>query len=192
MVYIPMERKCPVFRGKTGISMSDWLERCNLACVDAICVIFRKLTSYMITWKVKPGMRSNIYPGQITRTLRKLSLCSKSCMIVIHILHFYYKKQQEGKMLQEFFCLMEKVVRHVPDAMPNTKRLLRDQFVEHDCALCRELKQFVQCYPVNTLLDERREAISWEKEGRPGDEEPELLHSFCLWVAVWASGSIFR
>lgn len=48
--------------------------------------------------------------------------------------------------------------------------LLLDQFVEHvcDCALHRELKQFVQCHPDATLLEVRSEAIRWEQEGMPG------------------------
>lgn len=65
-------------------------------------------------------------------------------------------------------CLMEKVVKSAPTAMPNSDFLLRDQFVEHvlDPALRRELKQIVRRNPRYTLLDVRGEAIQWEREGR--------------------------
>lgn len=87
---------------------------------------------------------------------------------------FFSRKQQEGETLQEFslalMSLMAKVKGQAPDGMPNAEALLRDQFNEYvlDGALRRELKQMVRRQPMATLLEVRREAMRWEREGLPG------------------------
>ncbi len=72
---------------------------------------------------------------------------------------FFSRRQREGESLLEFslalFGLLEQVKQKSPYVMPNSKVLLRDQFIEHvnDSALRRELKQLVRGQPTLTLLD---------------------------------------
>lgn len=66
--------------------------------------------------------------------------------------------------------LLEKVKQQSPSVMSNGDVLLRDQFVEHvlDNTLRRELKQLVRRQPTATLLEVRKDAIRWQREGIPG------------------------
>lgn len=81
---------------------------------------------------------------------------------------FFSRKEQEGESLQEFslslMSLMERIKESAPEGMPNSKTLLRDQFVEQvlDGTLRYELKQLVRRQPMLSLLDIRGEALERE------------------------------
>ncbi len=86
-------------------------------------------------------------PDQIIQVLRELYGCTKSYIALQE--SFFSRRQQDEETLVEFSLslmnLLEKVKSQSPHGMPNGEIFLRDQFVEYvsDCALRRELKQFV-------------------------------------------------
>lgn len=178
LVYLPRERKCPMFRGRTGISIVEWVEEVQ-ACTRArhmspaeqAIFLFDHLEGEAREEIKYRSQQEREDPNQILAILQELYGCSRSYVSLQE--EFFSRKQQDGETLQEFshalLCLMDKVVKKTPGVFPNKDVLLRDQFVEHvvDCSLRRELKQFVRSHPHATLIDVRSEAIRWEQEGLP-------------------------
>ncbi|XP_070405509.1 uncharacterized protein [Nothobranchius furzeri] len=179
LVVVPRERKCPSFRGRTGISLAEWLEE-----VEA-CTRSRQLTdleqALFLFDHLEGEAREEIRfrprgeredPARVIAALRELYGCVDSYVALQKA--FFSRHQQEGETLQEFslalMSLMAAVKQQAPTDMPNAEELLRDQFVEHvsDGALRRELKQFVRRNLTATLLEVRAEAIRWEREGSSG------------------------
>ena len=180
-VFLPRERKCPTFRGTSGIPVQDWREEMEatlrtrrLRPVDQAYFIYDHLEGAAkdeIRYRPRAERED---PKKILTILQDLYGCSKSYVSLQQC--FFSRKQQEGESLQEFshalHCLMEQVERSAPRELQGGPTLLRDQFVEHvlDPNLRRELKRVVRKHPEYNLLDVRGEAIRWEREGRP--EEP--------------------
>lgn len=179
LVYVPRERKCPMFRGRTGISLVEWLEEIQS------CIRVRRLPkteqAFYIYDHLEGEAREEIKyrprgeredPDKVLEILQELYGCADSYISLQE--RFFSRKQQEGESLQEFshalLQLMEQVTKNAPHDLLNTPTLLRDQFVENvsDCSLRRELKQLVRRDPTLTLLKVRAEAIRWEREGMPG------------------------
>lgn len=179
LIYLPRDRKCPMFRGKTGLSIVEWIEEVQ-ACVRARHLSSSEQALFMYDHLEGEAREEIKYrsqeeredPAKILAILQELYGCSRSYVSLQE--DFFSRKQQEGETLQEFshalMCLMDKVVQKAPNGLLNKDVLLRDQFVEHvcDCYLRRELKQFVRGHPTATLIDVRSEAIRWEQEGMPG------------------------
>lgn len=179
LVFIPRDRKCPPFRGRSGIGLTEWLEEANacmrarhLSQADKAFFLFDHLEGEAkeeIRYR-SSAERSN--PDCIISILEDLYGCTDSYVSLQEA--FFSRKQQEGETLQEFSLslmgLMEKVKACAPTDVLNSNVLLRDQFVEHvlEGSLRRELKQFVRHQPTCTLLQVRAEAIRWEREGLPG------------------------
>lgn len=179
LVFVPRERKCPHFRGRSGIGLAEWLEEVqacmrarHLTVVDQAFFLFDHLEGEA---REEIKFRSSAEredPAKIIAALQELYGCSDSYVALQEA--FFSRRQQEGESLHEFslalMSLMASVKQRAPSGMPNAEVLLRDQFVEHvlDGALRRELKQFVRRQPTATLLDVRAEAIRWEREGLPG------------------------
>lgn len=144
LVFIPRDRKCPMFRGRTGISVGEWAEEVQ-ACMRARHLL--------------PADQAFFLFDHLEGEAKEEA--------------FFSRRQQEGETLQEFSLallnLMEKVKLQAPGDMPNAEMLLRDQFIEQVCdgSLRRELKQYVRRCPRATLLEARGEAIRWELEGLP-------------------------
>lgn len=178
LLYIPRDRKCPMFRGHTGISLSEWLEEVE-ACMRA-----RHLSqadqAYFMYDHLEGEARNEIRyrsneerrdPDKLISILQNLYGCTDSYVALQEA--FFSRKQQEGETLQEFslalLSLMDKVKARAPGNMSNSETLLRDQFIEHvlDGALRRMLKQHVRQNPTVTLLAVREEAMRWEREGLP-------------------------
>lgn len=180
LLYIPRERKCPFFRGTSGIPIEDWVDevratlRCRkLSVVDQAYFIFDHLEGEAkdeIRYRTRAERED---PEKILSILQELYGCARSYVSLQQC--FFSRKQQDGESLQEFShalnCLMEKVQRCAPRKMADAPTLLRDQFVEHvlDPNLRRELKRLVREEPRCTLIDIRAEAIRWEREGRPDE-----------------------
>lgn len=179
LVFVPRDRKCPMFRGRSGIGLDEWIEEVN-ACMRA-----RRLSTtdqaFFLFDHLEGEARDEIKfrssaergdPDKVIAALQELYGCSESYVALQEA--FFSRRQQEGETLQEFslalMSRMEAVKQRVPSEMLNAEVLLRDQFVEHvlDGALRRGLKQFVRGKPTATLLDVRGEAIRWEQEGLPG------------------------
>ncbi|KAL2076367.1 hypothetical protein ACEWY4_027368 [Coilia grayii] len=179
LVVIPRDRKCPMFNGKTGMGIAEWVEEVqagararHLTGADQAFFIFDHLEGEA---KEEIRFRSSAVrkdPEKILAVLKELYGCNQSYVTLQQA--FFSRQQQEGETLQEFslglLALMEQVKQRAPDGIPNAEVLLRDQFAEHvlDNALRRELKQFIRRQPTATLLDTRKEAIRWEQEGLPG------------------------
>lgn len=179
LVFVPRDRKCPMFRGRTGISLAEWLEEVQacmrarrLSTADQAFFLFDHLEGEAREEiKFRPSAERED-PDKIITVLEELYGCSDSYVALQE--SFFSRRQQEGETLHEFslalMSLMAPAKRRAPNGMPNAEVLLRDQFIEYvlDGALRRELKQFVRRQPTATLLEVRSEAIRWEREGVPG------------------------
>nr|XP_021327606.1 uncharacterized protein LOC110438779 [Danio rerio] len=178
-VFVPRDRKCPKFSGRSGIDINEWVEEAEA------CMRLRHLSSadraFFLFDHLEGEAREEIRyrpqseredPKRVIQVLRDLYGCTKSYVALQE--SFFSRRQQEGETLVEFslalMSLLEKVKGQSPHGMPNAEILLRDQFVENvnDCTLRRELKQFVRRQPTATLVDVRGEALRWEREGMPG------------------------
>ncbi|KAF7227885.1 putative LOC107386907-like protein, partial [Nothobranchius furzeri] len=192
ILYIPRERKCPVFRGNVGIGVTDWIEEVRaslraryLSPLDQAYFVYDHLEGEAkeeIRYRPRAERED---PECILTILQELYGCSKSYVTLQE--DFFSRKQKEGESLQEFshalFCLMEKITVNAPGVVSDAAVLLRDQFTEHvlEPSLRRELKKLVRGNPTLTLLDVRKEAIQWEQEGQPADVRSRNNHltSFC-------------
>lgn len=187
LVVVPRDRRCPMFNGKTGIGITEWVEEVqacirtrHLSVADQAFFIFDHLEGEAreeIKYRTSTE-RSD--PARILAILTELFGCSGSYVTLQQA--FFSRKQQEGETLLEFslalMALMGLVKGCAPEGSLNTELLLRDQFVEHvlDNALRRELKQLVRRQPAATILDVRGEGMRWEREGFPGGAR-ERSHS---------------
>lgn len=179
LIYVPRDRKCPTFRGRTGLTILEWVEEVracmrlrHLSPVDQALFIYDHLEGEAREEIKYRSREEREDPERVLAVLLELYGCSQSYVSLQEA--FFSRKQLDGESLQEFshalMCLMSKVVQRSPTGMPHSNVLLRDQFVEHvsDYTLRRELKQFVRSKPASTLLEVRGEAIRWEQEGMPG------------------------
>ncbi|KAM7376711.1 hypothetical protein PAMP_006422 [Pampus punctatissimus] len=179
LIFVPRDRKCPIFRGRTGIGWSEWVGEVQasmrarrLSQSDQAFFLFDHLEGEAKDEIKYRSAAEREDPTKILAILEELYGCSESYVSLQQA--FFSRRQQEGETLQEFSLallgLMEKVKQCAPADMPNAEVLLRDQFVEHvlNSLLRRELKQLVRRQPDCTLLDVRAEAIRWEREGLPG------------------------
>lgn len=100
------------------------------------------------------------------------------------LLHdFYSRKQRESEGLLEFSHALSQALNHVlrqtPDAVPNMKVVLRDQFVEgvRDPALKRELRRWVRNKPDSSMVEVREEAYLWNMEEPTLNAKPSRIRS---------------
>ncbi|KAI3352779.1 hypothetical protein L3Q82_019358 [Scortum barcoo] len=142
LVVIPRDRKCPMFNGKTGIGIAEWMEELQ-ACVRArrLTVADQALFIYLTTWRERPRKRSSFArssgergdPARVLAILKELYGCTESYVTLQQA--FFSRHQLEGETLQEFslalMALMDRVKQCAPDGVPNADVLLRDQFIEH-------------------------------------------------------------
>lgn len=182
LVFIPRDRKCPVFDGKSGIAINEWIEEAracirtrHLSVADQAFFIFDHLGGEAREEVRYRPVAERSDPEKIFFILQDLYGCSQSYVALQEA--FFSRRQQEGETLLEFSLallgLLEKVRQKSPTALPNAEILVRDQFIEYVCdaSLRRELKQLVRRQPHITLLEVRSEAIRWEREGAPGGSE---------------------
>lgn len=203
-LYVPRERKCPMFRGKGGMAILEWIEEVQaslrvrkLTALDQAYFIYDHLegeAKHEIKYRPKED-REN--PTKVLSILQELYGCTESYVALQK--DFFSRRQSEGESLKEYshalFGLMERVLKAAPDAVPNSAVLLRDQFVEHvnDPDLRRALKQVVRDKPDATLLHVRAEAIRWEREGMPaeGRQRSFSVPSICA-TQITGSGPLPR
>lgn len=178
-VFIPRDRKCPIFDGRPGVNLNEWIDEAkacirirHLSVADQAFFLFDHLAGEAREEIRHRSALERGDPEKIYSILRELYGCSQSYVALQEA--FFSRRQQEGETLLEFSLalmgLLEKVKEKSPTVMPNTDILLRDQFVEYVCdpSLRRELKQLVRRQPISTFLEVRSEAIRWEREGTPG------------------------
>lgn len=203
LLYIPRERKCPMFSGNGGITIVDWIEEVrasmrarHLAPIDQAYFIYDHLGGSAkdeIKYRPKQDRED---PEKVLAILQEVYGCPLSYVALQK--DFFSRKQLEGESLQEYshalFDLMEKIMRNAPQTVSNSAILLRDQFVEHvnDSDLRRALKQVVRAKPTANLLDVRSEAIRWEREGREPEGRPRSFSvpSICATHTVKMSDQI--
>lgn len=179
LIVVPRDRKCPMFNGKTGMGIAEWVEEIqvcvrarHLSAADQALYIFDHLEGEAREEIKFRSSAERVDPARVLAILQELYGCAQSYVTLQQA--FFSRHQLEGEMLHEFslalMALMAQVKQRAPDGMPNADVLLRDQFIEHvlDSSLRRELKQFVRSKPAATLLELRSEAIRWEREGLPG------------------------
>lgn len=178
-VFVPKDRRCPSFNGRSGIAIDEWVDEARA------CMRLRNMTpaeqAYFLYDHLEGEARDEIKyrsiadksdPDKIVSALREVYGCAESYITLQET--FFSRRQQEGETLLEFslalLSLFEKVKRQSPHAISNGDIVVRDQFVEcvSDNALRRELKQLIRRQPTVTLLEVRGEAIRWEREGMPG------------------------
>lgn len=187
LVVVPRDRRCPMFNGKTGVSVTEWAEEVQacmrarrLSALDQALFMFDHLEGEARKEIKYRTSAEQADPAQILAILNDLYGCTQSYITLQQA--FFSRTQQEGETLQEFslalMASMDQVKQCAPEGLLNAAVLLRDQFVEHvlDSALRRELKQLVRRQPQATLLEVRAEAIRWEREGLPGGAR-ERSHS---------------
>ena len=179
LVVVPRNRKCPMFNGKSGIGIIEWIEEVQ-ACMRARHLLAIDQAYFIFDHLEGEARREIKYQSSIERSdptkifdiLKELYGCASSYVTLQQA--FFSRQQQEGETLLEFslalMALMEQVEQQAPAGTLDVGILLRDQFVEHvlDVSLRRELKQFIRRQPGATLLDMRGEAMRWEREGLPG------------------------
>lgn len=189
VVYLPRERRCPVFRGSHGIGIDEWIEEVKVSMRarhlkhnDQACFIYDHLEGEARDEiKYRPRAERED-PDRVFEILKEMYGCLKSYITLQQ--DFFSRKQLEGESLQEFshvlYCIMEKVVESSPARVSNSGLLLRDHFVEHvnNSDLRRELKRLVRRNTDLTLLDVRAEAIRWEREGGPAGRG-NTMSAFC-------------
>lgn len=179
LVFLPRDRKCPMFRGRSGMGLTEWLEEVqacmrarHLSAIDRAFFLFDHLEGEAREEIKYRSVEERGDPDKIIAVLQELYGCCESYVALQEAL--FSRRQQEGETLQEFSLalmgLMASVKQRALGEIPNADVLLRDQFVEHvlDGALRRELKQLVRRQPTATMLEVRGEAIRWEREGLPG------------------------
>lgn len=179
LVVIPRDRRCPMFNGRTGLGITEWVEEVeacmrarHLAAAEQALFIFDHLEGEAKEEIKFCSSADRRDPAKILAILNKLYECDQSYIALQQV--FFSRRQLEGETLQEFslalMSLMGRVRQQAPDGMPNADVLLRDQFIEHvlDCSLRRELKQLVRRDPTMVMMELRAEAMRWEREGLPG------------------------
>ncbi len=196
-VFVPRDRKCLKFNGKSGIGINKWIEEAQ-ACIRGRHLLFSNQAFFLFDHLEGEAWEEIRYcsdiergnPDKIFLALREVFGCPQSRVALQEA--FFSRRQLEGEGLLEFSLalmgLMEKVKQWFPGAVSNAPVLLSDQFVEHvaDNTLWREFKQLVRRQPIATFLDVRSEAIRWEQEGMPGgvqarSESVPLLYGVTLW-----------
>lgn len=177
-VFIPRERKCPRFSGKSsdGLTVEDWVEEMrrslesrHMSPAEQALFVYDHLDGEAKTeMKFRPEADRKDH-NQIFKILLEIYGCSQSYIGLQK--QFFQRRQLEGESLREFshslLSLMEVINRRNPTAVPNSDHLVRDQFVEHvrDSMLRRELKRSLRLNPNSSFLDIRSEAIRWVEEG---------------------------
>ncbi|XP_022518191.2 uncharacterized protein LOC111188716 [Astyanax mexicanus] len=180
-VYIPRERKCPRFSGKSSdmLTVEDWVEEVrrslegrHMPPLEQALFVYDHLEGEAKTEiKFRPAIDKND-PERIFAILVDLYGCSQSYIGLQK--QFFQRRQLDGESLREYshslLSLMEIVKRQSPRPITNADHLVRDQFIEHvrDGMLRRELKRTVRLNPDISFLAVRSDAIRWVEEGEHG------------------------
>ena len=141
LVVIPRDRRCPMFNGRSGISVAEWIEEIK-ACMRARHLSVADQALFIIDHlegeareevRFRPGVDRDDSCSHFFYLARAIWPFSVLCHIAAGFL--LARQQQEGETLQEFslalLVLMQSIKQAAPDGMPNSEVLLRDQFVEH-------------------------------------------------------------
>ncbi len=127
-VFVPRDRKCPKFNGKSCIGINEWVDEVQ-ACIRARCIPVADQAFFLFDY-LEGEAREEIRhrsatergdPDKIFAALRELYGCSLSYVALQEA--FFSRIQQEGETLLEFslalMSLQERVKQQSPTAMPN-------------------------------------------------------------------------
>lgn len=176
IIYLPRERKCPVFRGTHGIGVDEWVEEVKASMrvrhvgpADRAAFIFDHLEGEARDEIKYRSAAEREDSDKVFEILKELYGCQRPYVSLQE--EFFSRRQLDGESLQEYshalFCLMDKVEANAPYQLTNVSVMLRDQFAQNvnNSDLRRELKRHIRNNPNCTVLDVRAEAIRWEHEG---------------------------
>nr|XP_055035571.1 uncharacterized protein LOC129423357 [Misgurnus anguillicaudatus] len=189
--YVPRERKCPRFYGNmdSTLSVEDWTEEAKV-CIEGRGWSDKEKVVFLLDHlggearmeiKLRPQATRET-PESVFDILRDL-YGGKQTFVQLQQ-RFFERKQKEGESLTEFshalMSLMDLILCGNPESVPNSDRVLRDQFMEHvrDVMLKRELKRLVREKPSSTLLEVRSEALRWVEEGN-GEMAASRVQPWC-------------
>lgn len=139
-VFVPSDRRCPKFSGKFGTGIDEWVEEAEacmwaryLSKADKSFFLFEHLEGE--AWEEIRHCPSEERgdPDKIIPILQELYGCFHSYVALQEA--FCSRRQQDGESLFEFslalMTLLERVKQQSPNAIPNAKIVLRDQFLSN-------------------------------------------------------------
>ena len=204
-VHVPTQRKCPKFTGKLSVDLmtvEKWIEEAR-RCLEVRHLPLAEQVLFAMD-HVEGGARSELEfhpldtrntPEKIFKLLLDNFSCSQS--YVTAQLQLYQRSQKEGESIREYSyalkSLMDIVTRKTPGGVPNSDRLLRDQFLENvlDETLRRELKKQVATTPEISFVSLRSVAIKWgEEERTAGKTRPRAYSCDTYMHAVRSEGEV--
>lgn len=201
-VHVPSQRKCPKFTGKISVDLftvEKWVEEAR-RCLEVRHMPLAEQLLFLMD-HVEEGAKSELdfHPFETRNTPEKIFTlllenfsCSQS--YVAAQLQLYQRSQKEGESLREYSyalkSLMDVVIRKTPGGVPNSDRLLRDQFIENvlDDTLRRELKKQVATAPEMSFVSLRSIAIKWGEEARTGGKARARAYSCDAYMQVEGGG----
>lgn len=127
-VFVPRDRKCPKFSGRSSLNIEEWVEEAQ-ACMQARCMSASDKAFFLFDHlegeareeiRYRPDDERND-PIKIIAVLKELYGCSQSYVSLQEA--FFSRRQREGESLLEFSLaligLLEQVKQKSPYAMPN-------------------------------------------------------------------------
>ena len=180
-VYVPRERHITPFSGeydKDGRAVDDFIEEVervlcarNQSANDKYDFVMSLLRGAALE---EVRFRSAIGPKQVSDLFKYLREAFRDKRGTAQLLHdFYHRKQKDFEDVLEYshgLCqILRTVLKQDPNALPNERQVLRDQFIEglRDPVLKRELRKFARVNPDSTMIEVREEASLWSIEELP-------------------------
>lgn len=136
LVLVPRDKRCPVFRGRSGIGLEEWIkeaEACmrarHLSTFDRAFFLFDHLEGEAREEIKFRSAADRSDPIKIIAILRELYGSSDSYVALQEA--FFSRRQHDGETLQEFplalMSLMSAVKQSAPSEIPNADVLLSDK-----------------------------------------------------------------
>lgn len=57
LIFVPRDRKCPIFRGRVRIGVSEWMEEAKAYMRVQHLLIYDQAFFFLIIWREKLGMK---------------------------------------------------------------------------------------------------------------------------------------
>ncbi|XP_029941466.1 uncharacterized protein LOC115383427 [Salarias fasciatus] len=123
LVFVPRDRKCPMFRGKSGMGLNEWIEEVqacmrarHLSTSDQAFFVFDHLEGEAREEiKYRPSAERDD-PDKIFAVLQELYGCSESYVALQEA--FFSRRQQEGETLHAFSLALMSLMASVKARAP--------------------------------------------------------------------------
>lgn len=190
IVYLPKEKKCPVFTGGSSAAYYDWLDEMNAALVyrsyagaEKAAYIYEHLGGEARQEiKFRPQTeRSN--PIRVLEILKEIYGQPQSLTKLQK--QFFDRRQREGESVREYshalMAIMEEINHCKVKEAWCGDFALRDQFAENvsETSLRRELKKTIRQQPTMSFFDLRKEALQWGEEAEFGADRKKRVIGSC-------------